>query len=114
MLNRLIIIEISYISIMERWYEGIDLDLPLLDNLLVPIHHEVWQELLLRFFAHPGALSHHVVVPLLHEILKLLLLLRQTFHSRPNDITWGDIDVIFRTGHHGRSKRSKTHFPSIL
>jgi hypothetical protein len=39
-LNRLIIIRITYIAILEQRHEGSELD-PLLGNLLVSIHHEV-------------------------------------------------------------------------
>lgn len=60
---------------MERRYGAVELDLPLLDNLLLSIHRDVRQEFLLRFFAHLGASLQRIVVPLLHEIFELLLLL---------------------------------------
>jgi hypothetical protein len=41
MLNRLIITGITYIVVVERMYEGVKLDLPLLDNLLVLIQRKV-------------------------------------------------------------------------
>jgi hypothetical protein len=88
MLNILIITEITYIVVVERTYDGFDLDLPLLDNLLAPIHREVRQEFILHFFTHLGASLHGINVPLLHEIFEPLLLLdRHTFHGHPNDVT---------------------------
>jgi hypothetical protein len=75
MLNRLIITGITYIVVVERRYEGVELDLPLLDNLLVSIHREVQQEFLPCFFAHLGTSSQRIVVPLLHETFEPLLLL---------------------------------------
>jgi hypothetical protein len=57
---------------------------PLLDDILVSIHHEVRHVLRCHLFLH-----------LVHVVLKSLLLVsRQVLESRLYDVAWGNIGAI--------------------